>query len=51
LTLFYFEECDVREISARSGWNRALVKVRLHRARKKLKSLLEEAGMGREADG
>jgi RNA polymerase sigma-70 factor (ECF subfamily) len=48
LTLFYFEECDVKEISARSGWNRALVKVRLHRARKKLKSLLEEAGMGRE---
>ncbi len=48
LTLFYFEECDLREISARSGWNRALVKVRLHRARKKLKSLLEEAGMGRE---
>ena len=51
LTLFYFEDCDVREIAARSGWNRALVKVRLHRARKKLKSLLEEAGMGREQDG
>jgi RNA polymerase sigma-70 factor (ECF subfamily) len=48
LTLFYFEECDLKEISARSAWNRALVKVRLHRARKKLKSLLEEAGMGRE---
>jgi RNA polymerase sigma-70 factor (ECF subfamily) len=48
LTLFYFEECDVKEISARSGWNRALVKVRLHRARKKLKSLLEEVRMGRE---
>jgi RNA polymerase sigma-70 factor (ECF subfamily) len=48
LTLFYFEECGVKEISARSGWNRALVKVRLHRARKKLKSLLEEVGMGRE---
>lgn len=51
LTLFYFEDCDVKEISARSGWNRGLVKVRLHRARKKLKSLLEEAGMGREQDG
>jgi len=48
LTLFYFEECDVKEISSRSGWNRALVKVRLHRARKKLKSLLAEVGMGRE---
>ncbi len=51
LTLFYFEDCDVKEIAARSGWNRALVKVRLHRARKKLKALLEEAGMGREQDG
>jgi RNA polymerase sigma-70 factor (ECF subfamily) len=51
LTLFYFEECDVKEISARSGWNRALVKVRLHRARKKLKSLLEEVGVRREQDG
>jgi RNA polymerase sigma-70 factor (ECF subfamily) len=48
LTLFYFEECDVKEISARSGWTRALVRVRLHRARKKLKTLLGEAGMGRE---
>lgn len=48
LTLFYFEECDAKEISARSGWNRALVNVRLHRARKKLKSLLEEVGFGRQ---
>ena len=48
LTLFYFEQCDVKEISDRANWSRPLVKVRLHRARKKLKSLLEEAGMGRE---
>jgi len=48
LTLFYFEQCDLNEISSRSGWNRVLVKVRLHRARKKLKSLLEEAGRGRK---
>jgi RNA polymerase sigma-70 factor (ECF subfamily) len=47
LTLFYFEQCDLKEISARAGWNRTIVKVRLHRARKKLKSLFEEAGMGR----
>jgi RNA polymerase sigma-70 factor, ECF subfamily len=51
LTLFYFEQCDVKEISDRANWSRPLVKVRLHRARKKLKSLLEEAGMGREQDG
>jgi RNA polymerase sigma-70 factor (ECF subfamily) len=48
LTLFYFEQCDVKEISNRANWSRPLVKVRLHRARKKLKLLLEEAGMGRE---
>ena len=48
LALFYFEQCDVKEISDRANWSRPLVKVRLHRARKKLKSLLEEAGMGRE---
>ena len=47
LTLFYFEDCDLGEISARAGWTRTLVKVRLHRARKKLKARLDEAGIGR----
>jgi RNA polymerase sigma-70 factor (ECF subfamily) len=42
LTLVYFEECGTEEIAARTGWNRALVKVRLHRARKKLKGILNE---------
>ncbi len=48
LTLFYFEEVDTNEIAERTGWNRTLVKVRLHRARKKLKSLLNEAGIRKE---
>lgn len=48
LTLFYFEECDTNEIASRTGWNRTLVKVRLHRARKKLKALLNEAGIRSE---
>jgi len=48
LTLFYFAECDTNEIASRTGWNRTLVKVRLHRARKKLKALLNEAGIRRE---
>ncbi|HSR10222.1 MAG TPA: sigma-70 family RNA polymerase sigma factor [Thermodesulfobacteriota bacterium] len=48
LTLFYFEECDSKEIAGRTGWNNTLIKVRLHRARKKLKALLNEAGIGRE---
>jgi RNA polymerase sigma-70 factor (ECF subfamily) len=47
LTLMYFEECDTREIAERMGWSRTLVKVRAHRARKKLKALLEQAGYGR----
>jgi len=46
-TLFYFEECGTNEIAARMGWSRTLVKVRLHRARKKLESLLNEAGFWR----
>jgi RNA polymerase sigma-70 factor (ECF subfamily) len=40
MTLFYLEECDTNEIADRTGWNRTLVKVRLYRARKKLKGLL-----------
>ena len=48
LTLFYFEECDTNEIAVRTGWNRTLVKVRLHRARKKLKTLLTEVGIRSE---
>ena len=47
LTLMYFDECDTREIAERTGWSRTLVKVRAHRARKKLKALLEQAGYGR----
>ena len=47
LTLFYFEECGTEEIAARTGGNRTLVKVRLHRARKKLKGILSELSTGR----
>ncbi len=51
LSLFYFEECDTREIAKRTGWSRTLVKVRAHRARQKLRILLEEAGFGRDKNG
>lgn len=44
LTLLYFEECSTQEIAARTGWSRALVKVRAFRARKKLQALMEMAG-------
>ena len=47
MTLFYFEEYDTREIAEQTGWSRAVVKVRSFRARKKLRALLEEAGLER----
>ena len=43
LSLYYFEESSTKEIAELTGWTRTLVKVRMHRARKKLKTLLEEA--------
>lgn len=47
LTLMYFEECDVRTIAERMGWSQTLVKVRAFRARRRLRTMLEEAGYGR----
>ena len=41
LTLMYFEQCGTREIAERMGWNRAMVKMRAYRARKKLKTIAE----------
>jgi len=40
LMLMYFERCSVSEIAELTGWSRIMVKVRLHRARGKLKSLI-----------
>jgi RNA polymerase sigma-70 factor (ECF subfamily) len=50
LTLFYFDECDIREIAERAGWTRTGTKVRLHRARRKLEKILHEAGIRRTED-
>jgi RNA polymerase sigma-70 factor (ECF subfamily) len=41
LTLLYLEECSVAECAERTGWSRAMVKVQAHRARGKLRRLLE----------
>ena len=41
LTLRYFEGCTTREVSARTGWSPGLVRVRAHRARQRLRALLE----------
>jgi len=43
LSLMYLEECSVEEIARHTGWSRTMVKVQAHRARKKLKILLEES--------
>ncbi len=43
LTLIYLEGCSVAEAADMSGWSQTMVKVQAHRARKKLKKLLDEA--------
>ena len=45
LTLHYFESLGTTEISERTGWNRALVKVRSMRARSRLKKLIDRRGL------
>lgn len=45
LTLHYFENLGTKEISERTGWNRALVKVRSMRARSRLKKTIESRGL------
>jgi RNA polymerase sigma-70 factor (ECF subfamily) len=45
LTLFYFDDCGTKEIAEQTGWSRTSVKVRLHRARNRLKVFLKEKGV------
>jgi RNA polymerase sigma-70 factor (ECF subfamily) len=45
LTLMYFEQCSTKEIAKRMGWTRAMVKMRAHRARKKLKTIAESENL------
>ena len=45
LTLMYFEQCGTKEIAARMGWTRAMVKMRAHRARKKLRTIAESENL------
>ncbi|HVX11442.1 MAG TPA: RNA polymerase sigma factor [Pirellulales bacterium] len=42
LTLIYLEGCSVAQAAEMSGWSQTMVKVQAHRARKKLKKLLDE---------
>ena len=41
ITLMYFDGCGTREIAARTGWNRAMVKMRAYRARRRLKAIAQ----------
>jgi RNA polymerase sigma-70 factor (ECF subfamily) len=45
LTLMYFEQKSTREIAEIMGWNRAMVKMRALRARKKLKIIAERENL------
>jgi RNA polymerase sigma-70 factor (ECF subfamily) len=45
LTLMYFEECSIKEIAQRAGWNAAIVKMRAYRARNRLKAIIEQKNM------
>jgi RNA polymerase sigma-70 factor (ECF subfamily) len=42
LKLFYLEDFSLHEIREATGWSDSAVKVKLHRARKKMKTLLSE---------
>jgi len=45
LTLMYFEESSIEEIARRAGWNKAIVKMRAYRARRRLRRIIEERNM------
>jgi RNA polymerase sigma-70 factor (ECF subfamily) len=45
LTLHYFEDLDLQEIADQTGWRLTTVKVRAHRARKRLKKALAAHGV------
>lgn len=45
ITLLDLEERGVRETAKLTGWSESNVKVRAHRARKKMKTIFEELGM------
>ncbi len=48
LTLIYFDQCGTEAIAQRMGWTRAMVKMRAYRARKKLRTIVDEEGLGED---
>lgn len=45
LTLRYLDQCSVVETARRTGWTSSLVKVQTHRAKQKLKKLLQDTNI------
>ena len=45
LTFMYFDDCSVSEIADRTGWNSAMVKMRLYRARNRLRKIIERKNL------
>jgi len=45
MTLTYLEERNVAEVSQLTGWSKSMVKVQLHRARKRLAKICEKRGI------
>lgn len=45
LTLMYFDECNISEIAGRMGSNRAMTKMRLYRARRRLRQIIERKNL------
>ncbi len=45
LTLMYLEEMPVAQVAEQTGWSKTMVKVQAHRARKKLRALLDAGGL------
>lgn len=48
LTLMYLEELSINEIADQTGWSKTMVKVQVHRARKRLKALMVSLGIDRQ---
>lgn len=42
LTLVYLEDCSIKDVAVKTGWTTPAVKMRLSRARKKLKEIAEK---------
>lgn len=42
LTLIYLEQCSIKEIAQQTGWSQVMVKVQAHRARAKLRNLIDK---------